>query len=114
MLAFGMTDMAAPRLARPLPFAEAWHRLGEIWLAERPRWILWLPVCFSLGIGIYLALTLEPPLWIGLALAGASMAALLLAGLLRRALLLVLLAPLAAASCGFLAAEWRTVSVEAP
>ncbi len=41
--------------------------LGQL-LAERERWLLWLPVALGLGIGIYFALPLEPPLWLGPAL----------------------------------------------
>jgi competence protein ComEC len=34
-------------------------------LEESPRWILWLPVGLGFGIGVYFALPVEPPLWLG-------------------------------------------------
>jgi len=34
-------------------------------LAERERWLLWLPVALGLGVGLYFALPVEPPLWLG-------------------------------------------------
>ena len=37
-------------------------------LAERERWLLWLPVALGLGIGLYFALPVEPPVWLGPAL----------------------------------------------
>jgi competence protein ComEC len=40
-------------------------RLVEHLLAERGRWPLWLPVFLGLGIGIYFALPVEPPVWLG-------------------------------------------------
>lgn len=35
--------------------------------AERERWVLWLPVLFATGIGIYFALQQEPSMWLTLA-----------------------------------------------
>jgi competence protein ComEC len=32
-------------------------------VAERERWILWAPVAFAAGIGLYFTLPVEPPLW---------------------------------------------------
>ena len=34
------------------------------WRAERSRRFLWLPVCFGAGIGLYLGLPVEPPLYL--------------------------------------------------
>src|SRR5918994_2132086 len=34
-------------------------------LAERERWLLWLPVALGSGIALYFALPVEPPLWLG-------------------------------------------------
>jgi len=44
--------------------------------AEGERRLLWLPVCFGAGIGVYFALKVEPPLWpaVVLAVAGAVVA----------------------------------------
>jgi competence protein ComEC len=109
-----MTDMADMPLPVVRPVALAWQRLAACWAAERERWILWLPVCFALGIGAYFALTNEPPLWLGIAAASCCVVALVAAGLLRLPALILVLAPLAAISCGFAAAEWRTIRVGAP
>lgn len=35
--------------------------------AERERWVLWLPMLFATGIGIYFALPQEPSMWLTLA-----------------------------------------------
>jgi len=34
-------------------------------MADRERWPLWLPVLLGCGIGVYFALPVEPPLWLG-------------------------------------------------
>ena len=87
-------------------------------LAERERWLLWLPVGLGAGIAIYFALPLEPPLWLGAT--GLLLATLLLAWSAWRlpahafhscapallGLVVVLL--------GFAVATWRTHLVEAP
>jgi len=46
--------------------------LAERLAAERHRHLLWLPVFFGAGIGVYFALTVEPPLWPGLVMASAG------------------------------------------
>ena len=55
----------APIGARPLIAAAAWHRTVAIFLAERERWALWLPVALGLGVVVYFALPFEPSLWLG-------------------------------------------------
>ena len=55
--------------------------IGASYAAESDRRILWLPVFFGSGIALYFALTVEPPLWLGPAIAGAAWLA---AWLLRR------------------------------
>lgn len=40
------------------------ERLKCYLLAEQSRWILWVPVCFGTGIGIYFALPFEPSKWL--------------------------------------------------
>ena len=68
-------ESAPPRFARLL------RSLADAFAAESDRRILWLPVFFGSGIASYFALTIEPPLWLGPAVAGAAGAA---AWLLRR------------------------------
>jgi competence protein ComEC len=50
----------SPILGRGLA---AW--LADALLAERERWILWLPVGLGSGIALYFALPGEPPVWLG-------------------------------------------------
>src|SRR5258708_31437799 len=42
-------------------------RLRDRARAERDRWALWLPIGLGCGIGVYFRLTVEPPLWLGIA-----------------------------------------------
>lgn len=54
------------------------QRLGATILAERERWLLWLPVLLGVGIGTYFWLDSEPAMWIGpgvLALSAVTVAA---------------------------------------
>lgn len=51
-----------------------WHArifgaLADRLAAEGERRLLWLPVFFGAGIGVYFTLTVEPPLWPGVAVA---------------------------------------------
>jgi competence protein ComEC len=50
--------------------------LADRFAAEGERRLLWLPVFLGAGIGVYFALKVEPPLWLGIAavLAGGSLA----------------------------------------
>jgi len=84
---------------------------GEI-AAERDRWFLWLPVFLGAGIGIYFSLTLEPPLWIGLALGVLAILAAAIARWCERGIPAVL--AVAAIAIGFAGAEVETWAVAAP
>ena len=88
------------------------QRVKAILDRERERWVLWLPVLLGLGIGLYFALSGEPPIWLGLA----GIAAALILGRLgrRRTVPLVAALGLGVLALGFAAAQWRTVTVEAP
>jgi competence protein ComEC len=65
----GRQGIAAPSAAPGprLAVAAALPRLGAALarnlVAERERWILWAPVAFAAGIGLYFSLAVEPPLW---------------------------------------------------
>ncbi len=99
---------ASPALALP----------AALFLAERERWPLWLPVLFGAGIAGYFALSVEPPAWAGgMALLFASVLAALalragqagrmpFAGVAGIALLIF--------AGGFVAAQWRTAAVDGP
>jgi len=74
-----MTDTAAIP-ARVVPLT-AWRArlfggFAERLAAEGERRLLWLPVFFGAGIGVYFLLKVEPPLWPGIAvaLAGGTLA----------------------------------------
>ncbi len=98
--------------------AHARRLLAAAWAearAQAERWFLWAPVAFGCGCGAYFALRVEPPLWLGAALAAAALAGWLAArarAASGAALLGLGLAAFGAA--GFFAAELRTASVAAP
>ena len=48
------------------------RRCRRSYAAEGERRLLWLPVFFGAGIGVYFSLSFEPPLWLGF---GATFAA---------------------------------------
>jgi competence protein ComEC len=52
--------IAGPRIA---PDLAGWFAAKL--LAERERWLLWLPVGMGAGIALYFALPIEPPAWLG-------------------------------------------------
>jgi len=115
--------VAAPGLlgriaARPLSAPELVAWLAANLLAERERWLLWLPVGLGAGIAVYFGLPVEPPVWLGAT--GLLLTSVVLAGLRWRlpidavhrcapALLGLLVLLL-----GFMAATLRTQLVEAP
>jgi competence protein ComEC len=85
----------------------------EVFLAgERPNWPGWLTVAIGLGIALYFALPVEPPLWAGLISAGATIALLLAAR--AHPLATIGIALILAVSLGFLAAQIRTATVASP
>jgi competence protein ComEC len=49
-----------------------WGAIADRLAAEGERRLLWLPVFFGTGIGIYFVLKVEPPLWCGVAAAVAG------------------------------------------
>lgn len=80
--------------------------LAAPFLAERERWMLWLPVVMGCGIGCYFLLKAEPPLWIGGAgLGSAGLLGILLHKSLNGRLLAMLLCAFA---LGFAAAQYRS------
>ena len=56
---------------RPVAEWRTWlsGALADRLAAEGERRLLWLPVFFGAGIGVYFALKVEPPLWPGIATA---------------------------------------------
>lgn len=89
-------------------------KIRDFALEERARWILWVPVLYGAGVGVYFLLPKEPPLpW----LAAVCTALMLMAALVRwkqgKGLSLFLLCLLLACS-GMTMAAWRTIEVAAP
>jgi competence protein ComEC len=95
------------RLAR-VPADAVAAQLAE----ERERWLLWLPVLFASGIGLYFGLYSEPPLWAGpiAALGLIAVAALVR----RRPVAAVVLLALALVASGLSVVQWRASLVAAP
>jgi competence protein ComEC len=87
-------------------------RLGAALLAERERWILWLPVAVGAGVALYFALPSEPERWIGPAAMIVALAA-AIAGR-RRTVPVILAIGVGAAALGFTLACERTQSAAAP
>ena len=86
--------------------------LDAAWATERHRVLLWVPVLFGAGNGLYLTLPVEPTAWIAPAAAGLfAFAALFMRRHTAPALGLAALALLAA---GIAAADWRSDRVSAP
>ena len=92
--------------------AAAMGRLEMVLAGERERWALWLPVCLGLGVALYFALAVEPPLWLGAA--GVAVAAVLGVAGRRRPLLLVAALGLGMIGVGFAVVQWRAAAVAAP
>jgi len=99
------------RLAE-LSVASVWAGVRENFLADRPRWALWLPVFLSVGIGIYFALPWEPLAYAGMA-AAALLAALVYVFRHRPGLQLLLIGLMLIAT-GFSAVQWRSFMRDAP
>ncbi len=86
--------------------------LGDLFEAERERWLIWVPVLIGLGVAIYFSLSAEPRLSSGLGLFGFVVA--LGLTLRRYPALARIVAVLAIMAGGFLAAQIRTATVTAP
>jgi competence protein ComEC len=90
-------------------------RLGwlfDILIAERDRWILWLPVALGLGIGVYFSLSNEPAVIVGPAFMVGAVTVVALS--LRHYRFLLAAIMLATMAMGFAVAQWRTHDVAAP
>ncbi len=83
--------------------------LTNQFLADRDRWVLWLPVCVGFGVGVYFSLSGEPPVWAG----GLIILVASLVTYLKRANFIVLCNGLViiTITIGFTTAHWRTLSV---
>lgn len=104
-----MLENAAERKSPP---AWLWNGLIACLIAERDRWMLWLPVAMGAGVGVYFELTAEPPFWI--AWAAPSGLSIALAFGWRWIALRLGLFVLLFAALGFSAAQLRSSIVASP
>ena len=99
--------------ARFATFLVAGHAgLARTFVAERARWLLWLPVLFGGGIALYFSWPREPAPWIGTAAFAAT--AILVWRARRRPALSLILISASAIAAGFAAGQLRTQLVAAP
>lgn len=88
------------------------RRLFSVFIDQRDRWALWIPVLFAAGIAVYFTLTFEPRPEIG-SLATAALTAAVLAAWRFPAWRIAFLGA-ALIAAGFAVAQWRTHAVAAP
>ena len=93
-------------------FLRICHAVEEGFTAERDRWFLWLPVLAGGGAGIYFSLTIEPPSWLGIAVAAPAFIVALAARLVQRLFVATLV--FAAIALGFAAAQIESLAAAAP
>jgi competence protein ComEC len=86
--------------------------LHLIFQQEQGRLILWLPVLFGVGVGIYFSLPFEPGIW--WLIGGSWFCALVAAIFWRSSFFRILFIALLVVTLGMLRAETRTISVAAP
>ena len=91
-----------------------WAGILQTALAERHRWVLWLPVALGAGTAFYFSLPVEPPLWAGWAVAALFVAAAWAGFASNSTWLRAGLALLAALALGAAAAKLREARVAAP
>jgi competence protein ComEC len=91
-----------------------WAGILQLVLAERHRWVLWLPVALGTGAAFYFASPIEPPLWAGWAIATLFAVAAWAGFVSNTTWLRAGLALVAALALGFAAAKLRETRVAAP
>ena len=85
---------------------------SRAFLAERERWLLWLPVLAGAGVALYFLSPVEPARWAGVLWLIFAILMTMLGR--RRAVVFVLGLGLIAVGLGFTVAGWRAASVAAP
>lgn len=99
---------------RPSLLLAPFHRARDALIAERERWALWSPAFFGMGIGVYLALPVEPD-WRVLAIGCAVVAAMtLLSFRYSRGGAALWLLPLCIICFGGTLIAWKTERIAAP
>ena len=84
--------------------------IESLFVEQRRLWPVWLAAAFGTGVAVYFALSIEPPIWIGLLALVGGVAACWLARGRDPALAACIL--LAAAAAGFLAGQSRTAQFD--
>jgi len=105
---------AGPGARLPALLAAFSHGLPTLLLAERSRWVLWLPVALGTGIAFYFSLPFEPSGRLALLLMLATIAASALAALTHAVFLRACLTLAIAVALGFALAKLREELVAAP
>jgi competence protein ComEC len=93
-------------------FAPVWAWIIAQIAVQKDQAVLWVPVCFALGVALYFSLPNEPELWVGLAGTIGALAALWKAR--HHPVLLYALAALALCIFGFTAAQVKTARAYTP
>ena len=102
-----------PGISVPAPRAVL-HALATQILSDRQRWVLWLPVGFGAGIGLYFALPFEPSAASAAITASIGLANAVVASRSANWILRIGLAAIAAIAFGFAHAKLREMRVAAP
>lgn len=96
-----------------VPATVTWSAaVGELLLAERDRWVLWLPVAMGCGVIAYRAVPVELPWWLGGVLLAGALA--VVPTLRRGAYGMIVAAPVLAAIIGLTCAQIETALVAGP
>ena len=113
----GHLSWEMPQWAGPETIRSTVRRIVACLIADRDRWVLWLPVGLGVGIGLYFGLPAEPPFLVGPAIVVAVLAlGFLGAGPMERRRVGVQFIALAIGviATGFTLAQIRTAMVAAP
>lgn len=94
--------------------AALWDTLSHQWHAQRSHLLLWVPVCFGIGVGVYFAITFEPNGALLRALAAVMLMMFVLAWMPAFYIWRPALIAVALMIAGFQHSAWRADHVAAP
>ncbi len=86
--------------------------IAEVFLEQKERFILWLPVLIAIGVGGYFSLSFEPPLWASVTCL--IILAILLSMLRRVPLYNSVILAMFLIVLGFTSAGFRTININSP
>lgn len=107
-----LSETAGIRPPSGLRLSAAASALARAFEQERDRWFLWLPVLYAIGIALYMALPVEPP--VAAALTPALAAIALRVAWQRGVATIPVTACLIAVTLGVAGAKLRTMWIAAP